>query len=313
MDRQAQDYAAAAMAYAQAQQAPPPTQYGYHPQAQYPAPHPHAPPPYGAPHPQYAHAPYPRAMPPAYPHLPPHQQPPPSFSAHVMSTPSPPPPHHHHYMHPQYDSAQPPPMAPPPADPELQKRIDKLVEYIAKNGPEFEAIIRDKQHDNPDYAFVFGGEGHAYYRYKLWVTPRSPVAPYPQGSMHMVLPMGPMMRGPLMHQPAYPPFYDPHQQFAAHGHGDYETAARFKGLSGPLPTEVAVELHEVLNNLNGTKESIKGAKSWFMQRLPFAPALAEALRDRLFALEDSERQLHIIFLVNDILFERYGLNFKSVL
>jgi len=114
-----------------------------------------------------------------------------------------------------------------------------------------------------------------------------------------------MMRGPPIHQPGYPPFYDQHQQFAAaHGHGDYEAAAQpFKGLSGPLPADVAAELQDVLINLNGTKESIKGAKSWFMQRLPFAPALAEALKERVFVLEDSERQLHIIFLVNDILFE----------
>ena len=117
-----------------------------------------------------------------------------------------------------------------------------------------------------------------------------------------------MMRGLLIHPPGYPPFYDQHQQFAApHGHGEYEAAAQpFKGLSGPLPADVAAELQDVLNNLNGTKESIKGAKSWFMQRLPFAPALAEALRERVFTLDDSERQLHIIFLVNDILFERYG-------
>lgn len=168
-------------------------------------------------------------------------------------------------------------------------------------------MIRDKQHDNPDYAFVFGGEGHAYYRYMLWLLPRPP-APYPPGSMHMMLPMGPMMRGAPIHQAGYPPFYDQHQQFAsAHGHGEYEAAVQpFKGLSGPLPADVAAELQDVLNNLNGTKESIKGAKSWFMQRLPFTPALAEALRERVFSLEDSERQLHIIFLVNDILFERYG-------
>ena len=79
----------------------------------------------------------------------------------------------------------------------------------------------------------------------------------------------------------------------------------FKGLSGPLPSDVAIELSNVLNNLNGTKESIKGAKIWFMQRSPFAPALAEALRDRVFALDDSERQLHIVYLSNDILFDRY--------
>lgn len=165
-------------------------------------------------------------------------------------------------------------------------------------------MIRDKQHDNPDYAFIFGGEGHAYYRYMLWVTGRPPMAPYPPGSMHMMPPMGPVAHGPPpVHQPGYPPYYDQHQHFGAHGHGEYETGATFKGLSGPLPADVAAELHDVLSNLNGTKESIKGAKAWFMQRAPFAPALAEALRERVFALEDSERQLHIVFLVNDILFE----------
>lgn len=64
-----------------------------------------------------------------------------------------------------------------------------------------------------------------------------------------------------------------------------------------------MELSSVLNNLNGTKESIKGAKLWFMQRAPFALALEETLRDRVFWLDDVERQLHRIYLANDILFD----------
>ncbi|CAL5347889.1 unnamed protein product [Camellia sinensis] len=56
-------------------------------------------------------------------------------------------------------------------------------------------------------------------------------------------------------------------------------------------------------------------------RSPFAPALAEALRDRVFGVNDSERQLHIIYLANDILFDRINpreldneaLAFKPVL
>ncbi|KAK7849640.1 protein tic 214 [Quercus suber] len=94
------------------------------------------------------------------------------------------------------------------------------------------------------------------------------------------------------------------QAFGIHGRPDYDQSSKsFRGLSGPLPSDVALELNNVLNNLNGTKESIKGAKIWFMQRSPFAPALAEALRDRIFVLDDSERQLHIIYLANDILFD----------
>lgn len=225
-------------------------------------------------------------------------------------------------MHP-FDS--PPPPAVPPSDPELQKRIDKLAEYAAKNGPEFEAMIREKQQDNPDYSFLFGGEGHNYYRYKLWLFTRPPSSAFnPSFPSHgALLSQGPplgatpgappsLLASPPLHQPSFPPYFDQHQQpphsqpFLGQGRADYDPSTRgFKGLSGPLPSDVAAELNGVLSNLTGTKESIKGAKMWFMQRSPFAPALAEALRERIFALDDSERQLHIIFLANDILFDRF--------
>ena len=222
----------------------------------------------------------------------------------------------------------PPPHVASPSDPELQKRIDKLVEYATKNGPEFEAMIREKQQDNPDYSFLFGGEGNGYYRYKLWLFTRPPGGPYPSfppSSIPMMHPppnpvMNPpslnappmntaaavgAMAAPQLHQPGFPPFYDQQhpQPFVVHGRPEYDQS--FKGLSGPLPSDVAMELTNVLNNLNGTKESIKSAKIWFMQRSPFAPALADALRHRVFALDDSERQLHVIYLANDILFDRY--------
>lgn len=228
------------------------------------------------------------------------------------------------FMHP---ADQAPPPSPPPSDPELLKRIDKLVEYSLKNGPEFEAMIREKQQDNPAYSFLFGGEGHGYYRYKLWLSTRPPGPPYnapfpsssmpimPSPSSQMITPppisLSPMNPGgvaPQMPQPPVPPFYDQHQHgqpLLPHPHPDYDPSTKnFRGLSGPLPVDVVSELSGLLNNLNGTKESIKGAKVWFMQRSPFAPALAEALRDRVFAIDDAERQLHVVYLANDILFDR---------
>ncbi|KAJ6406019.1 hypothetical protein OIU84_009696 [Salix udensis] len=306
MDRQPpQPHDYAAMAYAQQQQQP---QYGHHP-----PPHQHQqyPPPlnpFMPPHSSVQQFPY--TQPPPHPHhlqLPPQQQQhPPPFATHL-------PPHliHPPFHSPNYDSPSPP--APPPSDPELQKRIDKLVEYSAKNGPEFEVMIREKQQDNPAYSFLFGGEGHAYYRYKLWLSARGPFNPPFQASSMMHPPPNPMMNAvvgppPQMHQPPFPPFYDHHQHpppqpFGTHGRPDFESPKSFRGLSVPLPPDIAVELSNVLNTLNGTKESIKGAKTWFMQRSPFAPALVEALRDRIVALDDSERQLHIIYLANDILFD----------
>ncbi|KAM6555413.1 hypothetical protein CsatB_002432 [Cannabis sativa] len=81
-------------------------------------------------------------------------------------------------VHPHIPSQHPhiglPLVAPPhpPSNPELHKRIDKLVEYVVKNGPTFEDMIREKQQFNLDYAFLFGGDGHGYYRYKLWLWTR---------------------------------------------------------------------------------------------------------------------------------------------
>ncbi|XP_058092397.1 uncharacterized protein LOC131238812 isoform X2 [Magnolia sinica] len=345
MDRQVHNYAAAAaMAFAQQQQQqanlqqqPP---YGFHPQPQQFPQQVHGP-PFLPPHPSLQQFPFPRHLQQQqqlHPHLHPHhpllhlqqqQQPPPAFPPHLPPhlIPSP-------LLNP-YDSAPPP--AAPPSDPELHKRIDKLVEYSAKNGPEFEAMIREKQQDNPDYSFLFGAEGHNYYRYKLWLSTRPSNSlfnpSFPSSSMPMVPPtLNPMMSpstlnppplsatgagagvpasmlsGPQMHQPPFPPYYDQQQQqhpqpFLGQARADYEPSKPFKGLSGPLPSDVAAELSSVLNNLTGTKESIKGAKIWFMQRSPFAPALAESLKDRVLTLDDSERQLHIVYLANDILFD----------
>jgi len=341
MDRRQHDYAASSgLPYAQQQQQQGPNfqqqqqpQFGFHPQ------HPQYPSPMNAsgfipPHPSMQQFPYQHPMhqqqqPQHLPH-PPHpqmfgQQQPQAFLPHL-------PPHH---LPPPftgpYDSALPPP---PPADPELQKRIDKLVEYSVKNGPEFEAMMRDRQKDNPDYAFLFGGEGHGYYRYKHFLSMHPPGGPFdppfPSSSMPMIHhPPNPMMSPsmnnvpgalavPPIRQPPFPPFHDHHQlqqhlpqphPFAPHARPDFDQSTHaFRGLSGPLPADVAMELNGVLGNLNGTKESIKSAKIWFMQRSPFAPALAEALRDRVFAMDDSDRQMHIVYLANDILFDRY-LNF----
>uniref|UniRef100_A0A2N9EL74 CID domain-containing protein n=1 Tax=Fagus sylvatica TaxID=28930 RepID=A0A2N9EL74_FAGSY len=348
MDRQPHDYASAsAIAYAQQQRQPPnmqqqQQQFGFPPQHQQFPPSVHGP-PFLPPHPSLQQFPYhhhmqqqPQQL---HPHPPPHphllhlqqqQQPPPAFPPHLPPPLGPP------SFHGLYDA--PPPPASPPSDPELHKRIDKLVEYAAKNGPEFEAMIREKQQDNPDYGFLFGGEGHGYYRYRLWLathTPGGPFnSPFSSSSIPMMHPSNPMLSpsplnappisaaaaaigasasllgAPQMHQSPFPPFYDQQQHhqhgqpFGIHGRPDYDQSSKsFRGLSGPLPSDVASELNTVLNNLNGTKESIKGAKNWFMQRSPFAPALAEALRDRIFALDDSERQLHIVYLANDILFD----------
>ncbi|XP_063988928.1 calcium homeostasis endoplasmic reticulum protein isoform X1 [Diachasmimorpha longicaudata] len=54
-----------------------------------------------------------------------------------------------------------------PSDNELRKIIDKLAQFVARNGPEFEQMTKNKQKDNPKFSFLFGGEYFNYYQYKV--------------------------------------------------------------------------------------------------------------------------------------------------
>ncbi|GFX38236.1 calcium homeostasis endoplasmic reticulum protein [Trichonephila clavipes] len=55
----------------------------------------------------------------------------------------------------------------PPADQELKNIIDKLAQFVARNGPEFEHMTKQKQKDNPKFSFLFGGTYFHYYQYRV--------------------------------------------------------------------------------------------------------------------------------------------------
>ena len=50
---------------------------------------------------------------------------------------------------------------------ELKNIIDKLANFVARNGPEFEQMTREKQRANAKFHFLFGGEWHPYYLWRV--------------------------------------------------------------------------------------------------------------------------------------------------
>ena len=58
-----------------------------------------------------------------------------------------------------------PPFALKPDDPALLKRVQKVAEFVVKNGKKFEDVTREKQRDNRvEFSFLWpGGEGVDYY------------------------------------------------------------------------------------------------------------------------------------------------------
>jgi hypothetical protein len=108
----------------------------------------------------------------------------------------------------------PPPPPPPstvpphPSDPsvsipdDVRHRIDRLVEFIARNGPAFEATARERERANPDFAFLHpGAPFHEYFIWKKAQTVLPPPAiflPHAQTGGPPSLPPRPLV-DPILH------------------------------------------------------------------------------------------------------------------
>lgn len=53
------------------------------------------------------------------------------------------------------------------SDIELRNIIDKLAKFVARNGPDFEQMTKNKQKGNAKFGFLFGGDHFNYYQYKV--------------------------------------------------------------------------------------------------------------------------------------------------
>lgn len=61
-----------------------------------------------------------------------------------------------------------PAKASPPEDTELRKMIEGLATFVARSGQKVESIYMEIRKDDPKFQFLFGGNGHSYYRRRLW-------------------------------------------------------------------------------------------------------------------------------------------------
>jgi hypothetical protein len=131
-----------------------------------------------------------------------------------------------------------PAYAAPPSDTALVQRIAKLADYAARNGPQFVKVMEAKQKDNAEFSFLFGGEGHEYYRYTLYCM---------------------LYQQPQNQQAAQPTAQPATQQQTQHATQAYPPPFY-------LPTEVETGFQQVLEALTGSKVvNTSVAVVWFDQ------------------------------------------------
>eukprot|EP00210_Caulerpa_lentillifera_P000880 g851.t1 len=78
-----------------------------------------------------------------------------------------------------------------------------------------------------------------------------------------------------------------------------------KGLDG-LVSAHKDRFGELLDSLDGSKESIKASQNWFMKNLDLAEDLAKHMYDQIIDSNDITQQIRIFYVIDEILFKSRG-------
>ncbi|KAG8454868.1 hypothetical protein GDO86_001187 [Hymenochirus boettgeri] len=217
----------------------------------------------------------------------------------------------------------------PPEDQELRNVIDKLAQFVARNGPEFESMTMEKQKENPKFSFLFGGEFYSYYKCKLAMEqqqllckqaqdlePKAQITTIPPP----VLTMPPTLVPPLQGTPAIDDLIQQSQwnlqqqeQQLLSMRQEQITAAIAHAVEQQmqkLREETQLDVNEFDNLLQPiidtcTKDAISAGKNWMFSNAKspqHCELMAGHLRNRITAEgAHFELRLHLIYLTNDVL------------
>uniref|UniRef100_A0A6Q2XP71 Uncharacterized protein n=1 Tax=Esox lucius TaxID=8010 RepID=A0A6Q2XP71_ESOLU len=210
----------------------------------------------------------------------------------------------------------------PPEDQELKNVIDKLAQFVARNGPEFEKMTMEKQKDNPKFSFLFGGDFFTYYRCKLAMEQHQHLYQPPAKEVLDVPPPITILPPPPI-APAVPSLDEliqqsqwnlqQQEQHLLNLRQEQVTAAialAMEQQTQKLLEETQLDVSEFDNLLQPiidtcTKDAISAGKNWMFNNAKgplHCELMCSHLRNRITAdAAHFELRLHLIYLTNDVL------------
>jgi hypothetical protein len=170
--------------------------------------------------------------------------------------------------------------APAPSDAEECIAIDKLVEYVSRNGVAFEEKVKLNEVANPKFSFLYEEQnqaGYSYYQWRLFCVRRR---------------------------------YTPDQVHAIENVHTAKLEACQPGYMSLLDSDTSA-LSTLLTNNNGSKDTVKSFRKWILTRAHSLAAIAfefMGFLDMFAATQQGagaviyQKVLHSIYIINDVLF-----------
>ncbi|KAL0994066.1 hypothetical protein UPYG_G00117360 [Umbra pygmaea] len=184
-----------------------------------------------------------------------------------------------------------------PTERNLLGLIHRMIEFVVREGPMFEAIIMSKEKNNPDFRFLFDNKSqeHVYYRWKLYsILQGEPPSEWRTADFRM-------FRGGSIWRP---PLLNPYL------HGDEEAGEEEESQSqeeelkkGQLKAEHREQLEALLRGLSPRRDEVGDAMVFCLEKAEAAEEVVGCISDSLGLLQTPlQKKIARLYLVSDILY-----------
>ncbi|KAM4772303.1 U2 snRNP-associated SURP motif-containing protein isoform 2-T2 [Rhinophrynus dorsalis] len=182
-----------------------------------------------------------------------------------------------------------------PTERNLLALIHRMIEFVVREGPMFEAMIMNREINNPMFRFLFENQtpAHVYYRWKLYsiLQGDSPTKwktedfrMFKNGSFWRPPPLNPYLHGMAEEQEAEPFIEEPIKK-------------------GSLKEEQRDKLEEVLRGLTPRKNDIGEAMVFCLNHAEAAEEIVDCITESLSILKTPlPKKIARLYLVSDVLY-----------
>ncbi|XP_051793208.1 U2 snRNP-associated SURP motif-containing protein isoform X3 [Acanthochromis polyacanthus] len=184
-----------------------------------------------------------------------------------------------------------------PTERNLLFLIHRMIEFVVREGPMFEAIIMNKEKNNPDYRFLFDNksQNHVYYRWKLFSILQGESPTEWRTTDFRMFRGGSLWRPPVLNN------YSQRSEERAEAE-DSVSPEEEEVKKGQLRAEHRQRLELLLKELTPSREDIANAMLFCLDRADAAEEVVGHITDSFSLLQTPlQKKIARLYLVSDIL------------
>jgi len=185
-----------------------------------------------------------------------------------------------------------------PTERQLLSLIHRMVEFVVREGPMFEAMIMNRELNNPFFRFLFDNKSpaHTYYRWKLYSVLHGDTANNWKSEEFRMFKGGSIWRPP----PSNPYTQGMPDDLVERGpHPEFEVIVR----KGKLTNSQRDRLEDLLRELTPERSKVAEGMVWCLDHAEAAEEIVECISESLSMVHTPlPKKIARLYLVSDILF-----------